>query len=139
MSWELDKVERWMVSALETAVDHTRVYNSFRAAREAHGSAGFIVFRLVPGVRSDVRVQGPQRIMVRPTYDVTVITKGSPTDASEAMVSAMDDALNIGEPVSFEEMLISCTRLNPLSYESPGLIPEEFFVYRGGTYQLWIT
>lgn len=136
MQWELDELERWLVATLGAATG-LEVFNSFRAGRKK--TYPQIVFRMVPGIRNDVRVQGMESIMVRPTYDITVVTKGASTDASEAKVGLMQDALKLEPPAHAGNFLVSCARLNPLSYSSDGVTAEEFYEYRGGSYQFWLT
>jgi len=139
-NWELDSFERWAVPTIAAAVGHERIYNSFRAVpRSDHDTAGFVVMRLVPGIRQNTRVQGPEPIIVRPNYDITVVTKGSPTDASEEMVRQMVPALQPVPPATSGDFLISGAWQYPLSYESAGLVAEEFFTYRGGNFQFWMT
>lgn len=139
-NWELDSFEQWAVAAIAAAVGHQRIYNSFRAVpREEHDSAGFVVMRLVPGIRQNMRVQGAKPIMVRPNYDITVTVKGSPTNVSEEMVRTMVDALQPEPPADAGEFLVSGSFMYPLSYESPGLVAEDFFSYRGGNFQFWMT
>lgn len=139
-TWELDAFETWAVATLEAALGHERIYNSFRAVPKAeHDSAGFVVMRLVPGVRSNTRVQGPIPIIVRPNYDITVVVKGSPTNESEEMVNTLIPALQPVPPAASNDFLISGAWQYSLSYESSGLIPEEFFTYRGGNFQFWMT
>lgn len=133
--WELTDFETWLRATIIAAVGHQRVYNGFRAARTA--VSPFVVFRFVPSA-DDVQGQGTVRIMSRPIYDITVCTKGAPTAGSEAMVGQFDAAISIQVTADAGSFRVSARRLNPLAYESPGATAEEFFVYRGGTYQFWV-
>lgn len=140
-NWELDSFERWAIPTIATAIGHARVYNSYRAVpRAEHESAGFVVMRLVPGIRQNTRVQGPEPIIVRPTYDITVVVKGSPTDVSEEMVRNMVPALQPVPPADAGDFLVSGAWQYALSYESGrNLVAEDFFSYRGGNFQFWMT
>lgn len=133
--WELKDFEEWLKATLVAAVGHSRVYNAFRAARGA--VSPFVVFRFAPA-RDDVQGQGTTRIMSRPVYDILVCTKGGPTTASETMVGQVDSAASIQVTADAGSFRVSSRRLVPLTYESQGATAEEFYVYRGGTYQFWV-
>lgn len=141
MPWELNDVEQLLVTTISTAVGHARIYNSFRAARVAGQLAkteAFVVFTLAPGGPGDVRGQKNVRLLSRPRYECMVVTKGSPTNASEAQVGSMDDALQALQGVAAGTFSVNVIRNDIISRESPGIVKDEFWTYRGGTYQCWV-
>jgi len=135
-AWELNDVEQGLRTKLVTLSGITRVFNSMRAARGA--TSPFVVFQFIRGP-GDVRGQGAgNRIMSRPQYQIEVVTEGPPTDASEAMVTAINNGID-GATFTSGAFTITGTRLDPVSRRTPGIAAEQFFIHRGGLYQFWVS
>ncbi len=134
MADELDDAGKWLRAKIVAAVGHGRVYQD----RAKRGSVfPYVLFNFVPG-QGDTQGQGKRRIMSRPRFDVRVVTQGAPTDESEAMVTAIDSALEGATTETHGDFRISSRREREIRYTSPGATSDEFFTYRGGTYQLWV-
>jgi hypothetical protein len=134
--WELNDVEQKIRAVIAAAAGHSRVYQSMRAARGA--SSWFVVFRKWNRL-PDVNAQGVgNRILSRPTYDVEVVTKGAPTDASEAGITSIEAALGSLKSTAGSFQIVG-ERIDSISRESPGATAEEYYVHRGGTYQFWVS
>src|SRR4051812_16863285 len=124
---DLDEAKKWLISKIKAAVAHSRVVSG-RAPAGMDYPLVRVIF--VPGKPDSVGQSG-LRLMSLPSFDVTVVTDGAPTDESEAQVEAIDDALNAVNEEASGGIRISSRRIRPLEYTSPGATAEDFFTYRG--------
>jgi hypothetical protein len=136
-AWELDPAEQWLKAFLVTAAGTADVYSGLRAGRD---KPLFVSFRFVPELQDVTGAGAGNRLIARPKYDIEVVVLGGPTDASEAMVAAISDALKNGPwPITLSSgTQITMERRSAISRETPGRTAEEYFTHRGGSYQMWV-
>lgn len=121
------------LGAVITSAVGTRVVN---IAPTRSGTFPSCVFTLVP--LDDSFGQAQATIMTRLQVDVKFITKGAPTDATEAAVEAVFQHFKMVKAVVFNGFRISTRHKRPINFREPGATAEEFFYHRGGTFQAWL-
>jgi hypothetical protein len=116
-----------------TTLVATRIYN---AAPGRRGTYPCSVFMAIP--LKDSKGQAGATIMSRFKVDMKIVTKGAPTDASEAAVAALFEHFKDLRAVVFGGYRISMRHDLPINLRDGGAEAEEFFYRRGGTFEAWL-
>ena len=143
MASELSELDKWIVATLGGDAVITAKIGAgkvFKNRARASVAPPYIRYHLITG--PDNPGQGTTRIQSRPQIQICVVTRGAPTDDTEAVVDRIDELIGKARAQTTPggTFKVSARRQMPLDYEEPHPAnAAEFYIHRGGIYQCWVS